>query len=233
MPSQSSPSRDHRAGGRHVTLSQMPVRTFLFYKPYGVVSQFTPTGGHESLAAFGPFPGDVYPVGRLDWDSEGLLILTNDNGLKHRLTDPRFRHPRTYLVQVERIPADRALSLLRKGVILEGKRTLPADVRLLPTAPDLPARPVPIRARKNVPTAWIEITLWEGRNRQVRKMTAAVGHPTLRLIRISMGEFTLAPLQPGESTLVPSGDATASAWKRKGARKDWQRRPKRPGRRAN
>lgn len=173
-------------------------RYILFYKPYGVLSQFTPDGKWDSLASFGPFPPDVYPVGRLDADSEGLLLLTNDNRLKHRLTHPRFEHPKTYLVQVERMPDESALERLRRGVMIEGKQTLPADVRLLEPEPDIPPRPIPIRFRKAVPTAWITITIREGRNRQVRKMTAAVGHPALRLIRTAIGDYSIKGLKPGE-----------------------------------
>jgi 23S rRNA pseudouridine2457 synthase len=177
-------------------------RTFLFYKPFGVLSQFSEgihPGWHNTLASYGPFPNDVYPVGRLDADSEGLLLLTNDNALKHRLLDPRFRHPRTYLVQVERIPEMTNLEILGNGsVVLEGKPVLPAAVRLLAEEPSLPARPQPIRFRKNVPTAWLEITLREGRNRQVRRMVAAVGHPALRLVRISVGPLTIEGLHPGK-----------------------------------
>ncbi len=177
-------------------------QTFAFFKPYGVVSQFTPEGGHQSLADFGPFPSDVYPVGRLDWDSEGLLLLTNDNRLKHRLTDPKFEHPRAYYVQVERVPDNVALQRLCEGVVIGGKKTKPAKARLLTSEPDLPPRPVPIRFRKNVPTAWLELTLTEGRNHQVRKMTAAVGYPTLRLVRIRVGAFSLGKLKPGESVRI-------------------------------
>lgn len=130
-------------------------------------------------------------------DSEGLVLLTNDGRLKYRLLEPRFEHPRTYLVQVERIPTPDALERLRNGVIIEGRKTKPAVVRLLSEEPEIFPRPVPIRFRKNVPTAWLEITLREGRNRQVRKMTAAVGHPTLRLIRIGIGNLRLGNLQPG------------------------------------
>ena len=178
----------------------------LFYKPYGVLSQFTPEHGHLTLKNFGPFPSDVYPVGRLDLDSEGLLLLTNDNAIKHRATDPKFEHPRTYLVQVERIPDEVALTTLSKGVVIEGKKTKPADVNLLAFEPELPPRGVPIRFRKNVPTAWIEITLREGRNRQVRKMTAAVGHPALRLVRIRIGSMTLDGLQPGQNRLLRNAE---------------------------
>lgn len=171
----------------------------LFSKPCGVLSQFTPEHGHKGLGDFGPFPRDVYPVGRLDADSEGLLLLTNDNRVKYRATDPRFSHPKTYLVQVERVPDTHALEKLREGVLIEGKKTKPAEVRLLDDEPRLPPRDVPIRFRKNVPTAWLEITLREGRNRQIRKMTAAVGYPTLRLVRTAIGPLHLGTLKPGES----------------------------------
>ena len=169
----------------------------LFNKPYGVLSQFTPEHNHQTLRDFGPFPSDVYPVGRLDADSEGLLLLTNDNEVKHRGTDPKFDHARTYHVQVERIPTEEALRKLMQGVVIEGRKTKSAEVRLLGDAPDFPPRPVPVRFRMNVPTAWLELTLREGRNRQVRKMTAAVGHPTLRLVRVSIGKISLDGLQPG------------------------------------
>jgi 23S rRNA pseudouridine2457 synthase len=187
----------------------------VFYKPYGVLSQFTDSAGRVTLSSYGPFPKDAYPVGRLDTDSEGLLLLTNDGVTKHRLLEPRFGHERTYLAQVERIPDEAALHELRSGVIIDGRRTKEAKVRLLDYSPDLPPRPVPIRFRKNVPTSWIEITLREGRNRQVRKMTAAVGHPTLRLVRVGFGPLRLLGMQPGESrilsvaeveTLIPSLD---------------------------
>jgi 23S rRNA pseudouridine2457 synthase len=171
----------------------------LFYKPYGVLSQFTGDPGQHTLAEYGPFPGDVYAAGRLDADSEGLLILTNDHRVQQRLTDPAFGHPRTYCAQVENVPSAEALALLRTGVTLDGRRTLPADVRLLTEEPRFPARPVPIRSRKSIPTAWIEITLREGRNRQVRRMTALVGFPTLRLVRTSIGVLKLTGLAPGEA----------------------------------
>lgn len=180
-------------------MSVTPRKTcILFFKPYGVVSRFNPEGAWLSLKTFGPFPGGVYPVGRLDADSEGLLFLTDDEFVVRRLTDPAFGHPKTYTVQVDRIPAEEALQRLRTGVVIEGRLTRPAEVRLLDHEPLLPPRPVPIRHRKTVPTSWLEIVLREGRNRQVRKMTAAVGHPTLRLIRTRVGEFTLDGLEPGE-----------------------------------
>ena len=181
---------------------------FLFNKPYGVLAQFTPEAGHRSLRNFGPFPKDIYPVGRLDVDSEGLILLTNDNRIKHRLSTPKFSHERTYLVQVENIPEEEALQRLREGVVIEGKRTLPSRVHVLGDEPDLTPRPTPVRFRRNVPTSWLELTLTEGRNRQVRKMTAAVGHPTLRLVRTHISFLSLEGLSPGESrSLTPKETA--------------------------
>lgn len=171
------------------------MRYILFNKPYGVLSQFS--GGKSTLKDYIPIPG-IYPVGRLDRDSEGLLLLTDDGWLQHRLSEPKFEHLRTYWVHVERIPNERALQSLRSGVTIQGYRTRPAQVRLLPEEPDLPPRDPPIRFRKNVPTAWIEMILLEGRNRQVRRMTAAVGHPTLRLVRVAIGPLQLASLLPGQ-----------------------------------
>lgn len=168
-----------------------------FYKPYGVMSHFTDREGRATLADYVSVP-DVYAAGRLDWDSEGLLLLTDDGWLIHRLTDPRFEHPRVYLVQVERIPDEEALADLRAGITIGHHRTRPAEAALLPAAPDLPPRPVPIRERESVPTAWLRLVLYEGRKRQVRRMTAAVGHPTLRLVRAAIGPLTLAGLSPGE-----------------------------------
>ena len=168
-------------------------RVLALWKPYGVVSRFTPAGGHPGLGTLLDAPG-VWPIGRLDHDSEGLLLLTDDGGLAHRLTTPRFAHPRTYWAQVERVPGPAALAALADGVVIQGRRTLPADVRLLRAEPELPERSVPIRFRKTVPTAWLELTLREGRNRQVRRMTAAVGHPTLRLVRVAVGPLRLLEL---------------------------------------
>jgi 23S rRNA pseudouridine2457 synthase len=170
----------------------------LFNKPYGVLSQFTSEGGLRSLREFGPFPSDIYPVGRLDADSEGLILLTNDDFVKHRLTDPKFGHPRTYLAQVENRPEEMELEMIREGIILGGKQTMPAEVTLLSSDPMLPTRTVPIRFRKNVPTFWVELTLHEGKNRQVRRMTAAIGHPTLRLVRTKISFLSLTGLQQGE-----------------------------------
>jgi 23S rRNA pseudouridine2457 synthase len=171
-------------------------RYVALFKPYDVLTQFTDASGRATLKDFVPLPG-VYPVGRLDRDSEGLLLLTDDGRLAHRLTDPRFAHPRTYLVQVERIPGPPALEALRTGIDLADGRTRPAEAELLAGPPALPERPVPIRSRKQVPTAWLRLVLREGRNRQVRRMTAAVGHPTLRLVRVAIGAVTLGDLAPG------------------------------------
>ncbi|MBN1956343.1 MAG: pseudouridine synthase [Anaerolineae bacterium] len=172
-------------------------RYLLFYKPYDVLSHFTARSDRPTLADYIPLE-DVYAAGRLDHDSEGLLLLTDDGWLIHRLTHPRFGHPRTYLVQVEREPDQEALAALRRGVVVEERRTRPAEVERLAEAPDLPPRSTPIRYRKRVPTAWLRLTLREGRTRQVRRMTAAVGHPTLRLVRVAIGPLTLAGLAPGE-----------------------------------
>lgn len=181
----------------------MPYRYILLYKPFGAQSQFS--GDRHALKQYVPVKG-VYPAGRLDHDSEGLLLLTDDGDFQHRLTDPKFQHPRTYWVQVEGIPSGEALRRLSEGVIIQGKRTLPAQARLLADEPALPPRTPPIRFRKSVPTAWIEITLTEGRNRQVRRMTAAVGHPTLRLVRVAMGDLRLEGLKPGEWRNLTPGE---------------------------
>ncbi|MFA6541675.1 MAG: pseudouridine synthase [Bacteroidota bacterium] len=170
----------------------------LFYKPYAVLSQFSPEEGKQTLRDYLHFPRDIYPVGRLDFDSEGLLLLTNDNDIKQTITDPLAHYPKTYLAQVEKIPDETALERLRTGVIVEGKKTRPAEAHVLENEPSLPPRAVPIRFRKTVPTAWIHLTITEGRNRQVRKMTAAVGHPTLRLVRIKIGSLAIEQLRPGE-----------------------------------
>jgi len=170
-------------------------RYILFYKPFGVLCQFSGEG--RTLKQYVPIE-NIYAAGRLDQDSEGLLFLTNDGSLQHRLTDPKFQHPRTYWVQVEGIPDEKALQRLASGVTIRDYRTRPARVRLLSQEPALPPRDPPIRYRKSVPTAWLEITLTEGRNRQVRRMTAAVCHPTLRLVRVAVGDLKLHGLQPGE-----------------------------------
>lgn len=173
-----------------------------FHKPYGVLSQFSDGDGHPGLASFG-FPKGVYPVGRLDRDSEGLLLLSDDGDLIHRLTDPRFGHPRTYWAQVERVPTEEALKALAAGPKLADGPTRPCKARRIPD-PELPPRDPPIRFRKNVPDCWLELTLTEGRNRQVRRMTAAVGHPTLRLVRWAVGDLTLQGLAPGKWREAPT-----------------------------
>jgi len=165
-------------------------------KPYGLVSQFTPKGGHPGLAGLG-LPPRVYAVGRLDRDSEGLLLLTDAGWLQHRLSHPRFAHPRTYLAQVEHIPEPAALERLAAGLTLKDGPTLPCSARLLEDPPTLPPRDPPVRARKTIPTAWLELILREGRNRQVRRMTAAIGHPTLRLVRVAVAGIRLDDLAPG------------------------------------
>jgi 23S rRNA pseudouridine2457 synthase len=167
-----------------------------FWKPYGVLSQFTDEDGHPGLSRFG-LPKGVYPCGRLDHDSEGLLILTDDGKLAQRLTDPKFAHPRVYWAQVEREPSEEALKKLAAGPLLSDGPTRPCEARLIPEPP-LPSRNPPVRFRKKVPTAWVELTLTEGRNRQVRRMTAAVGHPTLRLVRAKVGKVSLDLPKPGD-----------------------------------
>jgi len=185
-----------------------PVRHILFWKPYGVLSQFTDREGRPTLKDYIDVP-DVYPVGRLDMDSEGLLLLTNDGLLKYRLLHPRYGHWRTYWAQVERIPDDEALRRLAEGVVIAGGyRTRPARVRRI-EPPELPPRPVPIRYRKTVPTCWLEISIREGKNRQVRRMTAAVGHPTLRLVRVAIGPLRLDGLEPGRWRPLTPDEETA------------------------
>lgn len=169
-----------------------------FNKPYGVLCQFTDRSQppRPTLAGFG-LPAGVYPAGRLDFDSEGLLLLTDDGRLAHRLTDPAHKQPKTYWVQVEGTPDDAQLQRLREGVTLSDGRTRPAQARRL-DAPALWPRDPPVRFRKTVPDAWLELTISEGRNRQVRRMTAAVGLPTLRLVRVAVGSHRLDGLQPGQ-----------------------------------
>lgn len=168
-------------------------------KPFNVLCQFTDRGepARRTLAEFG-LPAGVYAAGRLDYDSEGLLLLTDDGALANRLTDPRHKQPKTYWVQVEGIVDDDKLSALRAGVQLNDGITLPAQAHALETPTELWPRDPPVRFRKTVPDAWIELTISEGRNRQVRRMTAAVGLPTLRLVRISIGDYSLGTLAPGE-----------------------------------
>ena len=176
-------------------------RLILFNKPFGVLSQFTDRGSPTERATLSNFIAvkGVYPAGRLDRDSEGLLLLTDDGRLQARIADPRFKLPKTYLVQVEGDPEDAALEPLRRGVRLKDGMTLPAEARRI-DPPDLWPRDPPIRARKSVPDCWLAITIREGRNRQVRRMTAAVGLPTLRLVRWSIGDWTIGTLAPGAFT---------------------------------
>lgn len=169
-----------------------------FNKPYGVLSQFTPDGSPNRTLAEFSFPKGVYPLGRLDANSEGLLLLSDEPGLNTRLLDPKRQHPRIYWAQVERIPTPEALEKLQRGPTIQGRKSEPCIARLIEPNPEPPPRDPPIRARKTVPTAWIELELIEGKNRQVRRMTAAIGHPTLRLIRVQIGEFKLGELRPGE-----------------------------------
>jgi 23S rRNA pseudouridine2457 synthase len=184
----------------------MPGRhTIAFNKPYGVLPCFTDPEGRQTLGDYIDMPG-VYAAGRLDLDSEGLLLLTSDGRLASHITDPQHKLAKIYFVQIERIPSEETLAQLRTGVVLSGKKTRPAEVRLLPNHPQLPDRSVPIRFRKTVLTAWVEITLREGMNRQIRRMTASVGHPALRLVRVAVGPVVLGGLQPGEWRELTSGE---------------------------
>ena len=181
-------------------------RLILFNKPYGVLTQFTDAGGdapRATLADYIDLPG-VYPAGRLDRDSEGLLLLTDDGRLQARIADPKFKTPKSYLVQVEGEPDETSLKLLRQGVRLKDGMTLPAMAERIEAPADLWPRDPPVRFRKTVPDCWIRLTIREGRNRQVRRMTAAVGHPTLRLVRWSIGDWTLDGIAPGTWREVPA-----------------------------
>jgi len=169
-----------------------------FHKPYGVLSQFTAKDSHNrALAEFG-FPKEVYPLGRLDADSEGLLLLSDESELNERLLHPSRGHQREYWSQIERIPTAQALRQLEKGVLIQGRRTLPCRAWILDPQPEVAPRLPPIRSRKNVPACWIGLELVEGKNRQVRRMTAAIGHPALRLIRARIGRLQLGTLPPGK-----------------------------------
>lgn len=191
----------------HFSSSADSPMVIAFHKPYGVLCQFTPDQpGQKTLADFG-FPAGVYPVGRLDMDSEGLLLLSDEPGFNNRLLDPKTAHPRTYLAQVEGIPTEEAVSQLKRGgIVIQGHRTLPCDVRLWHSEPELPPRDPPVRFRAAIPTSWLELQLIEGKNRQVRRMTAAVGFPTLRLVRVSIGKLDGAWLARGAWKILESAE---------------------------
>lgn len=204
----------------------------LFHKPYDVLCQFTDGQGRRTLADFIELPG-IYPAGRLDRDSEGLLVLTDDGELAHRLTDPRHAHRKTYWVQVEGDPSEEQIEALRRGVPLNDGPTRPAEARRIEAPAALWPRDPPIRVRQRIPDAWLELTISEGRNRQVRRMTAAVGLPTLRLIRVASGEFALGDLEPGRYRLIDPVPATRSRRSAPDARPGYRApgpRPARPGR---
>jgi 23S rRNA pseudouridine2457 synthase len=192
------------------------VPTLIFNKPFGVLSQFTDEDGHPGLAHHIDVPG-VYAAGRLDHDSEGLLVLTSDNRLKARLMEPRHGHEKVYWAQVEGEPDEAALLRLREGVLIQGVRTRPAGAVRLEPPPALSPRVPPIRERRNIPTTWLQLSLREGRNRQVRRMTAAVGHPTLRLVRVAVGPLWLGDLQPGTWRELDADEVTG-LWRALGGR---------------
>jgi len=183
-----------------------------FHKPYGVLSQFTPEGSrHRTLAEFG-FPRGVYAIGRLDGDSEGLLLLSDEPALNVRLLDPRHAHPRVYWAQVEGVPSIEGLKRLTSGLQVQGRRTLPCRAWALDPPPSVPPRDPPIRFRKTVPDTWIGLELIEGKNRQVRRMTAAIGHPTLRLIRVRIGQFDLTDLAGGQWRHLTPAERARVLW---------------------
>ena len=196
--SKTGPSRRYYpAQPRSAKAKQIQNQTLIFCKPYQVLASFTDPEGRPTIGNYVTVP-HVYPAGRLDYDSEGLLILTSDGKLAHRITHPRYKLKKTYLVQVENIPNEASLAQLQQGVFIKDKKTRPAEVELLAHEPEIFPRSTPIRYRKTIPTAWLKMTLHEGRKRQIRQMTAAVGHPTLRLIRIAIGPITLNNLLPGQ-----------------------------------
>ena len=182
----------------------MALKYIAFYKPYGVLCQFTGEEGDRTLSEFN-LPKEVYPVGRLDKDSEGLLVLSNDGPFIKKLLDPSSNKEKTYFVQVEKIPQEQDLEKFRKGPTIKGYKTKPAKVKIIKD-PGFGPRNPPIRARKNIPTSWLEVILTEGKNRQVRRMTAAIGFPTLRLVRVQVEKLHLGDLLPGEYKSVSKKD---------------------------
>lgn len=204
----------------------------LLNKPYGVICQFTPSGAHQTLKDFVPI-ADVYPAGRLDTDSEGLVVLTGDGELQHFITDPRHKLPKTYFVEVEGAPDDAALAPLRKGVQLSDYCARPAEVGLIAPPDWLWPRVPPVRFRQAIPTTWLQLTIREGRNRQIRRMTAAIGFPTLRLIRHSVGPWTLTGMASGswkiaDSSILGYNEPSSAAISLKTPRKKHFSRPHRP-----
>jgi 23S rRNA pseudouridine2457 synthase len=185
------------ADRRAKSVSGRTHRYIKFFKPFGVLSQYTDEANRPTIGDYVNVPG-VYAAGRLDKNSEGLMLLTNDGQLNHHITHPRYDHPKTYVVQVEGSPSLHALAQLRHGVDIKGEMTRPAEVDRLTTEPVLPPPPAPIARRQAMPTAWLRIVLREGRKRQIRHMTAAVGHPTLRLVRLAIGPLAVGDLEPGE-----------------------------------
>jgi len=182
-----------------------------FNKPFGVISQFTPDGSpNRTLAEFG-LPKNVYPIGRLDADSEGLLLLSDEPAWNDRLLHPRHAHQREYWAQLERIPTIAVLKQLERGVSVQGRKTLPCRTWILEPQPVIPPRQPPIRFRKNVPDCWIGLELIEGKNRQVRRMTAAIGHPTLRLIRVRIGQFKLGEFPAGQWRILAADECNLVA----------------------
>ena len=183
------------------------MKYYALNKPFGILSQFTDKTGRPTLGSLFKFPADVYPAGRLDLDSEGLLLLTDDNRLTDYLLNPKSKHEREYFVQVEGIPPDEALRKIREGILLKDGKALPAKVKII-NEPGFPERVPPIRKRKNIPVCWLSITLIEGRNRQVRRMTAAAGYPTLRLVRVRIKNIGLGKLPPGEVRELTNAEIT-------------------------